>query len=90
MASRWCTTLPGVGENLQDHLEFYFQVASKEPKSHLFSHMTPFRQALIGACSISRRMDRSRPTTSRPAASSVAHASRSSIRTFNSISCRWP
>ena len=22
---------PGVGENLQDHLEFYFQVASKEP-----------------------------------------------------------
>ena len=23
--------LPGVGENLQDHLEFYFQIASKEP-----------------------------------------------------------
>lgn len=23
--------LPGVGENLQDHLEFYFQVASREP-----------------------------------------------------------
>src|SRR5438445_562801 len=23
--------LPGVGENLQDHLEFYFQVASLEP-----------------------------------------------------------
>ena len=23
--------LPGVGENLQDHLEFYFQVASKQP-----------------------------------------------------------
>jgi len=22
---------PGVGENLQDHLEFYFQVACKEP-----------------------------------------------------------
>ena len=40
--------LPGVGENLQDHLEFYFQVASKEPIT-LFSHMTPLRKALIGA-----------------------------------------
>jgi choline dehydrogenase len=40
--------LPGVGENLQDHLEFYFQVASKEPVT-LFTHMTPFRKALIGA-----------------------------------------
>ncbi len=40
--------LPGVGENLQDHLEFYFQVASKEPIT-LFKHMTPIRKALIGA-----------------------------------------
>ena len=40
--------LPGVGENLQDHLEFYFQIASKEPVT-LFTHMTPFRKALIGA-----------------------------------------
>jgi choline dehydrogenase len=40
--------LPGVGENLQDHLEFYFQVASKEPIT-LYSHMTPLRKALIGA-----------------------------------------
>ena len=40
--------LAGVGENLQDHLEFYFQVASKEPVT-LFTHMTPFRKALIGA-----------------------------------------
>jgi choline dehydrogenase len=40
--------LPGVGENLQDHLEFYFQIASKEPIT-LFTHMTPFRKALIGA-----------------------------------------
>jgi choline dehydrogenase len=39
--------LPGVGENLQDHLEFYFQVASREPIT-LYSHMTPFRKALIG------------------------------------------
>jgi choline dehydrogenase len=39
--------LPGVGENLQDHLEFYFQMASQEPIT-LYSHMTPFRKALIG------------------------------------------
>ncbi len=39
--------LPGVGANLQDHLEFYFQIASKEPVT-LYSHMTPLRKALIG------------------------------------------
>ena len=39
--------LPGVGENLQDHLEFYFQVASREPIT-LFSQMSPWRKALIG------------------------------------------
>jgi len=39
--------LPGVGENLQDHLEFYFQVASKEPIT-LYSYMTPLRKAWIG------------------------------------------
>jgi choline dehydrogenase len=39
--------LPGVGENLQDHLEFYFQVASKEPIT-LYSQMSPLRKALIG------------------------------------------
>jgi len=40
--------LPGVGENLQDHLEFYFQVASLEPVT-LYKHMNPLRKALIGA-----------------------------------------
>jgi choline dehydrogenase len=40
--------LPGVGENLQDHLEFYFQVASLEPVT-LYKHMKPLRKALIGA-----------------------------------------
>ncbi len=40
--------LPGVGENLQDHLEFYFQVASREPVT-LFSEMSWWRRALIGA-----------------------------------------
>lgn len=39
---------PGVGENLQDHLEFYFQVASKEPVT-LYSSMNLFSKALIGA-----------------------------------------
>ena len=39
--------LPGVGENLQDHLEFYFQVASRQPVT-LFSQISPWRRALIG------------------------------------------
>jgi choline dehydrogenase len=39
--------LPGVGENLQDHLEFYFQVACTQPIT-LYSQMTPYRKALIG------------------------------------------
>jgi choline dehydrogenase len=39
--------LRGVGENLQDHLEFYFQVASLEPVT-LYSQMTPLRKAAIG------------------------------------------
>ncbi|HET7756739.1 MAG TPA: choline dehydrogenase [Steroidobacteraceae bacterium] len=40
--------LPGVGENLQDHLEFYFQVACREPVT-LYSQMNPWRKACIGA-----------------------------------------
>jgi choline dehydrogenase len=39
---------PGVGENLQDHLEFYFQIASKKPVT-LYSAMNPLAKALIGA-----------------------------------------
>ena len=39
---------PGVGENLQDHLEFTFQVASKQPIT-LFAHTGLFSRALIGA-----------------------------------------
>jgi choline dehydrogenase len=37
----------GVGENLQDHLEFYFQVASKEPVT-LYSSMGLLARARIG------------------------------------------
>jgi choline dehydrogenase len=39
--------LPGVGENLQDHLEFYFQIASKEGIT-LYSAMGLFARGLIG------------------------------------------
>jgi choline dehydrogenase len=38
--------LPGVGENLQDHLEFYFQLACTQPVS-LYSHTTAVRKALV-------------------------------------------
>ena len=39
---------PGVGENLQDHLEFYFQVACTQPVT-LYSSMGLFARAMIGA-----------------------------------------
>ena len=38
---------PGVGENLQDHLEFYYQVASKQPIT-LFAAMGLFAKGRIG------------------------------------------
>jgi choline dehydrogenase len=40
--------LPGVGENLQDHLEFYFQVACTQPVT-LYSSMGFVARAMIGA-----------------------------------------
>jgi choline dehydrogenase len=40
--------LPGVGENLQDHLEFYFQVACKVPIT-LYSSLDMWSRAKIGA-----------------------------------------
>jgi choline dehydrogenase len=40
--------LPGVGENLQDHLEFYFQVSCLEPVT-LYSVMNPWSKGMIGA-----------------------------------------
>ena len=39
--------LPGVGENLQDHLEFYFQVACTRNIT-LYSASNPWAKALIG------------------------------------------
>ena len=38
---------PGVGQNLQDHLEFYFQVASKQPIT-LYAHTGLFARGLVG------------------------------------------
>src|SRR5262249_56776540 len=37
----------GVGENLQDHLEFYFQVASRQPVT-LYTAVRPWAKPLIG------------------------------------------
>ncbi len=39
--------LPGVGENLHDHLEIYFQVESKQPIT-LYSKLNLFSKGLIG------------------------------------------
>ena len=44
----------GVGENLQDHLEFYFQAASRQPVT-LHSSMGIFSKAMIGARWLLRR-----------------------------------
>ncbi|MEI8178907.1 choline dehydrogenase [Aestuariivirga sp.] len=40
--------LPGVGENLHDHLEIYFQIRSKEPVT-LYSKLNWLSKGLIGA-----------------------------------------
>ena len=40
--------LPGVGENLQDHLEFYFQFRCNKPLT-LNAHLKWWRKAFIGA-----------------------------------------
>ena len=40
--------LPGVGKNLQDHLEFYFQVSCLQPIT-LYSKLNLFSKAMIGA-----------------------------------------
>ena len=77
--------LPGVGENLQDHLEFYFQVACTQPVT-LYSSMGLFARALIGARWLLLRTASARPTTSRPAVSFAA-APACRIPTSSSTSC---
>ena len=49
---------PGVGENLQDHLEFYFQVASKQPIT-LYGH-TGLVGARAGRAALARARARPR------------------------------
>ncbi len=39
--------LPGVGENLQDHLEFYFQMACTQPVT-LYKYTGTFAKAMVG------------------------------------------
>jgi choline dehydrogenase len=46
--------LPGVGENLQDHLEFYFQVACTKPIT-LYSWSGPVAKGVVGARWLFRR-----------------------------------
>ena len=45
---------PGIGANLQDHLEFYFQMACTQPIT-LYSSMSPLAKALIGLRWLLRR-----------------------------------
>jgi len=46
--------LPGVGGNLQDHLEIFFQVACRQPVT-LYRHLNPLSKALIGLRWLLRR-----------------------------------
>lgn len=39
--------LPGVGQNLMDHLELYIQYQCKQPVS-LYKHMNPIRKSVVG------------------------------------------
>ena len=48
MASRWWPTGPGVGANLQDHMEIYMQFASRQPIT-LYKYWNLWGKATIGA-----------------------------------------
>ena len=64
--------LPGVGENLQDHLEVYIQYASKQPVSigpWLKHRHKPQHRRRVA---VPPHAASARPTTSRAAASSAA------------------
>ena len=79
--------LPGVGENLQDHLEIYIQYECMEPVSLAYA-LKPWNQPAIGANGCSWGRASAPATSSRPAASS-APAPSSPGRTSNITSCRW-
>ena len=64
--------LPGVGSNLQDHLEVYIQYASKQPVSigpWLKHRHKPAHRRRVA---VPAQRASAPPTTSRPAASSAA------------------
>ena len=64
--------LPGVGENLQDHLEVYIQYASKQPVS-IAPGLAWHRPPGIGyRVAVPPQRASARPTTSRAAASPAA------------------
>ena len=62
--------LPGVGENMQDHLEVYIQYACKQPVS-MQPYMAKWRAPFIGLQWLFRKGP-APPTTSRPAGSPAA------------------
>jgi choline dehydrogenase len=63
--------LPGVGENLQDHLEVYVQYGSKLPVS-VAPALKWRNRPMVGARWLLRRTGPAPPTTSRAAASPAA------------------
>ena len=52
----------GVGQNLQDHLEVYLQMASKQPVT-LYKHWNLLSKAMIGAQWL---LDQARPRCLKP------------------------
>ena len=61
----WSPIEPASAENLQDHLELTFQVASKQPIT-LFAHTGLFRRALMGAEWLMRGRALAPPIISKP------------------------
>ena len=79
---------PGVGRNLQDHLELYLQVRSRSP-SRLYRHYNWSRssRSAPAGCSRSRASAR-QPVRGRPP--SCARDRASNIPTSSTTSCRSP
>jgi len=80
--------LAGVGENLQDHLEFYFQFACTQPIT-LYSSLGPLAKLRIGLRWLLAKDGLGAPTTSRSGASCAA-ARACATPTSSIISCRSP
>ncbi len=81
--------LPGVGENLQDHLEFYFQMACLEPVT-LYSSLDPLSRFRIGVALAAAPRRPRRQQSFRDREHSSAAVPASVTRTSSTTSCRWP